>query len=353
LIVRFSNVQDKIDLIVRRLPGISTLAVISPYVAYALMVIGVWFLASNLASFFWGSSGFVAVTPVIPLVTIQSPIMLLYFFASIPILVIPHELAHAVVARLNKIELKGGGIAVIALLFAGFIEPKENSFKAADWKARVQVVSAGSVANLLIGGIVFAILLTQPYTYAYLPSSFSNLFYGAPQGILVVDIVKGMPASDAGLKPGDIILAVNASRVNSIEDYAKLPKKPGDKMRLLILRSGVHKELELTLTSINGRAVAGFYGITYRQPRIALPRLDRAAYSFLLWVSLFSLMVAIFNMLPLYPFDGGLYAASVLDAVIRDERKKRIILAVIYVFSALLLGGNIVASIIRYGLIKL
>lgn len=352
-IFRIHNIEGFFDRIVARFPRTRPLFDYSPIVVFPLMLAGILFLANNLRMFFTASKSFAAVTPVIPFVTIQSPMLLLFFFLSIPVIVIPHEFFHAIAARMNGIKLKSGGIAVIALLFAGFVEPDEGSFRGAQWKARLKMVSAGSLANTIIGILVIIFLLTQPYTHVYLPSEVANLAYAQPSGIFVMGVVRGLPVEKAGLKPGDIIVGVNGTSITSTDDYSKLKLKPGSFLILSVLRD--HRDITISSKTVEegGRTILGYYGITYRKPYFPLPALDRITYSFLLWLSMFSLMVAVFNMLPLYPFDGGLYLDSLIEAFTSNDTVRRSVIGAAYALSAILLFGNIVASILKFGFISL
>jgi S1-C subfamily serine protease len=76
------------------------------------------------------------------------------------------------------------------------------------------------------------------------------------QGVLVVQVVPGSPASDAGLRGGDaqgeggdVITAVDGNRVTSMSDLADRlsSKKPGDKVRLTVNRNNQEREITVTL----------------------------------------------------------------------------------------------------------
>ena len=55
------------------------------------------------------------------------------------------------------------------------------------------------------------------------------------EGSLLVEDVDG-PAADAGVRPGDIILGVNGTRVKSVQDLRKAADKSGKVVALLIER---------------------------------------------------------------------------------------------------------------------
>lgn len=73
----------------------------------------------------------------------------------------------------------------------------------------------------------------------------------AARGVIVTAVQKGSPADDEGIKPEDVILAVNGENVNSEADFwgIVVEKKVGDKLKLTILRSGSEIEKEIQIKS--------------------------------------------------------------------------------------------------------
>jgi serine protease Do len=64
----------------------------------------------------------------------------------------------------------------------------------------------------------------------------------------VIDIVEGSGADKAGIKRGDIIVAIAGKDVESIRDLDKIKEayKPGDTVHVTIDRSGRRMSLSLT-----------------------------------------------------------------------------------------------------------
>jgi Do/DeqQ family serine protease len=79
-----------------------------------------------------------------------------------------------------------------------------------------------------------------------------------PRGVIVTDVVKGSPAEKAGIKTGDLILKIDGREVkNSIQLRAYVQsKKPGDRVKLKILRDGKEMEIRVTLGSADKFASA-------------------------------------------------------------------------------------------------
>jgi len=71
------------------------------------------------------------------------------------------------------------------------------------------------------------------------------------KGVAVDRVFEGAPAAEAGLKPGDSILSVNGTEVDSSYQLMKLVAgmKPGDPVKVRYLRGEKEGSLEFTLTS--------------------------------------------------------------------------------------------------------
>ncbi|MBF9033083.1 PDZ domain-containing protein [Rhodobacterales bacterium HKCCE2091] len=73
----------------------------------------------------------------------------------------------------------------------------------------------------------------------------------ANAGAMVTQVSAGTPAEDAGLRRGDIVLAVDGTEVGSPRDLTRLiaADDPGETVTLTILRAGEQIEVEATLAS--------------------------------------------------------------------------------------------------------
>lgn len=71
----------------------------------------------------------------------------------------------------------------------------------------------------------------------------------ARSGAVVLETVSGGPAAEAGIQPGDAIVAIGGERVRRIEDvYAALRQRsPGDSLQVTVVRDGERRTFEVTL----------------------------------------------------------------------------------------------------------
>ncbi len=68
-------------------------------------------------------------------------------------------------------------------------------------------------------------------------------------GILVTQVIEDSPADDAGLKQGDVILEIEADKVNKVGHFRNriALTAPGTKVRLTILRDGQEEKLNVII----------------------------------------------------------------------------------------------------------
>jgi hypothetical protein len=70
-------------------------------------------------------------------------------------------------------------------------------------------------------------------------------------GYLVSGIVPGSPAEAAGIRPGDVIVAIDGTPIDNLYDYTAVLKshEPGDRLRVEIVRDGERHTFDVTLVS--------------------------------------------------------------------------------------------------------
>ncbi len=83
-----------------------------------------------------------------------------------------------------------------------------------------------------------------------------------PMGALVAQVQSGSPAAEAGLEPGDVIVAFNG---REIQRSAQLPKwvgalKAGTEAEMTVVRDGEEKTLEVTVGELPDNPQAGMAG---------------------------------------------------------------------------------------------
>jgi len=354
-----SSTLDKIVSINRG--AVSIFSNVSVVAGAAMMVFAVWFLVNNLINYFHANEQFSEVTLLIPGVTIRSVPNLVYFLLAAPIVLVIHEVAHGIVARLEKIKVKSGGFAIIIALIAGFIEPDEEEFNRARRISKIRVIAAGSTSNVLFSFIIVGLLLFNPSfgnILEALSPTLRGLFYNDPIGVPIVSVIEGSGAEKAGMKAGDIIVGINDTQIRTPQDLAKVKLTPGEQVNVKVLRNGELMSLQVTIGRAEDDPNRGLIGIVrdmfpYMPPKVNfwIPW-PQEVFMFLLWLWMLSFFIGIFNMLPMLPLDGEKYISSLVENRVSDGKFKVIRIGV-NAFGFSLLIANIVATVIKSGFITI
>jgi S1-C subfamily serine protease len=71
----------------------------------------------------------------------------------------------------------------------------------------------------------------------------------APRGAVIADVVSGGPAAQAGMRPGDVVIAADGQRINSFEQLLAYIayQQPGDQIQLTVHRGDAQQEIMVTL----------------------------------------------------------------------------------------------------------
>lgn len=197
------------------------------------------------------------------------------------IVIFLHELGHFFVAKRKKIKVEnfsfGFGPEIFGFEYGGtryslrlaplggmvkmkgeLLEEKKgepDEFLSQPWYSRIPVVAAGPLMNYLFAIFIFATVV---------------FFWGIPKVSnepVVGEIVAGMPAAEAGLKPGDRILEIEGDylerqKITFWEDSAKIiHQSAGKKLRFKISRGGESFYLLIT-PRYEERQKIGLIGIT-------------------------------------------------------------------------------------------
>ncbi len=114
----------------------------------------------------------------------------------------------------------------------------------------VSINTARSVADEIIrtGHVVYPFLGIVAPQYLYPQVAVEHNIPYTP-GEYVTDVVPGGPADRAGLRPGDIIVAINGKKLDNESSFVRILRsfKPGQTITLTIQRNGQKKQIKVTL----------------------------------------------------------------------------------------------------------
>jgi len=354
------KVQDAlIRVLGRTRRGIRVFADVSVIAGFLMMGFAFWFLFSNITNFFVQPTEFAELTVLIPGVTLTSGSAIMYFLLSIPIVLVVHEGAHGIVGVMEKIGIKTGGFAIFIAMFAGFVEPDEEQFSKAKKISRLRLIGAGPTSNVIFAFALGAILFTNPMFAMVIPEPFLSSFYEeAEDGVLVLSLIDGGGAQQAGIQENDVIIKINDVNIASAIDLQKNPLEPGEMVDVTILRDGSEVVFPVTIMASPDDPERGLIGIMRNDqpPKPIYNFVDWGLDTpmgfqfsmFLLWLWMISFFIGIINMLPLPILDGGKFIHTIIDGKISEKAVNGAMMAV-YAFTFIIFGLNIGLSYYKSG----
>ena len=354
------KVQDAlIRVLGRTRRGIRVFADVSVIAGFLMMGFAFWFLFSNITNFFVQPTEFAELTVLIPGVTLTSGSAIMYFLLSIPIVLVVHEGAHGIVGVMEKIGIKTGGFAIFIAMFAGFVEPDEEQFSKAKKISRLRLIGAGPTSNVIFAFALGAILFTNPMFAMIVPEPFLSSFYEeAEDGVLVLSLIDGGGAQQAGIQENDVIIKINDVNIASAIDLQKNPLDPGELVDVTILRDGSEVVFPVTIMASPDDPERGLIGIMRNDqpPKPIYNFIDWGLDTpmgfqfsmFLLWLWMISFFIGIINMLPLPILDGGKFIHTIIDGKISEKAVNGAMMTV-YAFTFIIFGLNIGLSYYKSG----
>jgi membrane-associated protease RseP (regulator of RpoE activity) len=354
------KVQDAlIRVLGRTRRGIRVFADVSVIAGFLMMGFAFWFLFSNITNYFVQPTEFAELTVLIPGVTLTSGSAIMYFLLSIPIVLVVHEGAHGIVGVMEKIGIKTGGFAIFIAMFAGFVEPDEEQFSKAKKISRLRLIGAGPTSNVIFAFALGAILFTNPMFAMVVPEPFLSSFYEeAEDGVLVLSLIDGGGAQQAGIQENDVIIGINDVNIASAVDLQKNPVQPGDTVNVTILRDGSEIIIPVTIMASPDDPERGLIGIMRNDqpPQPIYNIIDWGLDTpmgfqfsmFLLWLWMISFFIGIINMLPLPILDGGKFIHTIIEGKISEKAVNGTMIAV-YAFTFITFGLNIGLSYAKSG----
>jgi regulator of sigma E protease len=301
------------------------------------------------------------------------------------LMILAHELGHFLVAKAAGVRVRafavGFGPPVVrtrrgdteyrlnALPLGGYVrlegeefedELGPGSFRAKSVWTRIAVVAAGPLMN-----VVLSVLLIATAAWAY----------GVPQRVTnaIASVRPGWPAAEAGLRPGDRIVAIDGTPTADGETMVRtIHRSAGRPLRLTVQRGDEHFQVVVT-PRLDPQLGVGITGITPAVQRRRFAPHEALAWgvvqtvrsmrevvrgvarlvgsgdvleelagpvgavrllgdaaevgfdSYLFMTAFLSVMIGLFNLLPIPALDGGRLAFLLVEAVRRravDPRRE-------------------------------
>ena len=209
----------------------------------------------------------------------------LIFIAIILVLVVAHELGHFTVAKLSGISVLEFGVGLPPRLFAfefggtvysvnllpigGFVrmlgeeDPTHaTSFASKGALTRLAVLAAGPGVNAVLPILLLTFALMVPHS---VPAT----------DIVVLDVIDGSPAAEAGVQPGDLIREADGRALdNSADLVGAVHRRLGADISWVVERDGALVELRLAEVRIDPPEGQGATGILLRDARLTVESVE-------------------------------------------------------------------------------
>lgn len=314
---RFNNIISRIA---KKSPktwkAIGTLGVA---LSYAALGYGIILFLSNLINAFVQPQLSGPLVPIIPGITITG-ISIIYVLIAIAITLITHELAHGIAAIAEGLPIKSAGLLLLIIIPGGFVELDEKAMKKSSSRSRFRIFSAGSATN--IATALLAFLIVTNFAFAISP------WYGPSIGAYVYNVAPYSPAN-FNIPPSTVIYAVNGTPIIS-DSGLSLYLANVKPFETIVLDTSIGR---ITLnTTINlQNPTRGYIGIYTHPFYLPYPSVWGLGISFqnylyftLFWIFIVTFSVAMFNMLPIYAFDGDKLFEEVIRNIVPKENKLKI-----------------------------
>lgn len=326
LMRRTTRMRDLIDSIAQKSPRFWRVFMnIGIPVSVFFMGLMIYLLILSLKTF----ASAPTVSPILPGVDYagnQFYLPLGYGLIGLATVLVVHEFAHGILARVDGIKIKSIGLLLLAILPGAFVEPDPEGVKKASRLTKLRIYAAGSIFNLTFAGICLGIFLVL--SSFLIPATFQS------DGIEVSSVVPKSP-SEGILKEGMVIHNINGKEIRNYTDYVAVRNKTkiGDTLTLKT-DQGTFK---IKLASNPNNSTAAYAGFRLNEHLVVkkdvsntygdkLPWILIFLSELFKWVAFINLAVGTFNLLPMKPLDGGLIFEEMLGAKVSEREKNSIIL---------------------------
>ncbi|MCH8908177.1 MAG: site-2 protease family protein [Candidatus Heimdallarchaeota archaeon] len=283
----------------------------------------------------------------IELITLETFILI-----SIPLIIsiFLHELAHAVMATNEDIEIEKTGLMIIVIFLLTFVKVSEEKLKKLTKLQNLRITTSGLFVNFVLLLFFLSLLFAS--------NSIVDSMYQDSSGVLVTAVEPAGPVAIANVQRGTIITGVKVldstnqlgsiSIQNSADLLAVLRNIPVGQIMILETNYGEYSVYGVFAPFDTFKYPSSYLAMSfvdYRQPKYDFlsPFLPYLFVAEILWFININIVLGVYNILPL-PLSDGMRILETLIAKFSDVTKTRIE-KIAYGVSAVLLTGNVLLTI--------
>ncbi len=278
-----------------------------------------------------------------------SPLFIPFWYGIISavVLIVVHEMAHALVAAAEKIKLKNDGFGFLFFIPLFFVEPDEKQMMARKGIVRMRVAAAGAFANILLATVLGLFVVN-----ALLPVAQGMMDFN---GVEIISTKDGFPAATAGIENGVIISSINGTKIDSVDYFVSFlsNSSAGD---TILMSSNEGVEYIINSIANPSNESQSYIGISF-QPFVSvkpsvkerffiIPDLFLMLIKLLNWIAFLNLGVGVMNFVPIWVLDGGHITFDLIKYFIPDEKKAMKIANYVFMFVLFIFLFNIFGPVI-------
>lgn len=259
-----------------------------------------------------------------------------FWIIIIASVVFPHEMFHGILSRVEKIRVKSIGLLLFVIFPGAFVEPDEKQLKKGSFITKLRIYAAGSLANFIVYALVFVLI--------------SNLIWPTyvPGPAVLTEVNKTSPFGVAGLQAGMVITNINGKDVKfTYDNYlsksnnylsAELSNlKPGQ--NITVVADGMTFPVTVGRNSTN--ETVPYLGLNAKPVIVGDADFNFGVlFPLLTWIWILNYTIAIVNISPIYPLDGGLMVQAIAEKI--DKKRSKTITLIITLLTLSLFALNIV-----------
>lgn len=269
-------------------------------------------------------------------------IPLWYWVIALFIIIVPHELAHGVVSVVEKIKIKSMGLILLLIFPGAFVEPDEKKFKRSKPSTRMRIAAVGSIANIVVA--LFLVLIILSWNFLG-----NSVFQGV--GVTFESTIPGTPADQINLKGK--ITQINGKEIKTAKDLAVVlgSVKPGDPVNI-VTTEGVYSLNAIENPDSQGKGFIGIKSIEtefdYKPAFLFLGNSEKGVKVYqwfadlFLWTAFLDINVAIANLLPFLPFDGGVIWHALFEKITKNKKQAKKMIIFLSAFTYIILILNLI-----------
>ncbi|MFO7677076.1 MAG: site-2 protease family protein [Thermoplasmatota archaeon] len=149
------------------------------------------------------------INPILPLEFIG------YVILALIVAMVVHEFSHGILTLAHNLKVKSLGILFFIVPIGAFCEPDEEELKKTSIASRMRVYAAGPTSNFIV--VLICVLL---FSFVLM-----SAVQPAAEGVGVIYVGPDTPAEEIGLTPGMIITSMNNTPISSMDDFYEVMKQ--------------------------------------------------------------------------------------------------------------------------------